>query len=465
MATSRILSGMRSLTWAVLLILAMLAPLQAQVTARVDRECRDYAQWVESRWPVVNDPAQVERVGRIVARLYNAFNTPGYNWRFRIIANPVPNAFALPNGYIYIHQGLLDGMPGAPLTDDEIAFVLAHEMTHVVLNHAGRSEGVSTAMHRISVRSGVVTSTATALASMLLRNTLQAGFSREMETEADHQAVIFVSVAGYDPHAALGFFARMEAYELSHGQTLRIFHTHPKTADRYANVRKWIGTQPVSAIGTLDGMPRMELPVTLVAVLDRGAVVDLTPPEGTDATGSAVPAVASPSPRVGTVKSDIPMVVDAPQVPSPTSARPLEIAAVAPHLQPLLTRTNLVTVSDRGDRLDSAMVSQMVGTRKADALLVLIPDRVQQDSMPWPDGVVYSVDLQLTAVLIDPRDGHLLHSQTVSASGRATLGNASGQTRASVFEEVVDRALRKLDTPLNTVLKGLAVTRPPVPAP
>ena len=79
--------------------------------------------WVEAQWPVVTDPVIVDRVGGIVARLLQAMDAPAYNWRVRVIANPVPNAFALPNGYIYVHLGLLQNMPGdGPISDDELAF-------------------------------------------------------------------------------------------------------------------------------------------------------------------------------------------------------------------------------------------------------------------------------------------------------------------------------------------------------
>jgi len=64
-------------------------------------------------------------------------------------------------------------------------------------------------------------------------------YSRVQETEADHLGLIFTAMAGYDPHAALGFWERMSAQK--EGQsTPEFLSTHPADATRIKNIQKFI---------------------------------------------------------------------------------------------------------------------------------------------------------------------------------------------------------------------------------
>lgn len=62
--------------------------------------------------------------------------------------------------------------------------------------------------------------------------------SRKQESEADHLGLIFMALAGYDPHAALDFWQRMA--QASTGQIPAFLSDHPSDAQRIADIRKWI---------------------------------------------------------------------------------------------------------------------------------------------------------------------------------------------------------------------------------
>ncbi|HEY1324676.1 MAG TPA: M48 family metallopeptidase, partial [Streptosporangiaceae bacterium] len=155
--------------------------------------------------------AMVQRVGSRIA----AVTDLKYQWEFKLIADDKQaNAFALPGGKVAVYTGIL------PITRDEagLAAVLGHEIGHVVARHGGE---------RLSQQMGVqtVTQLAAGMASsdpatvQLVATALGAGaqygvllpWSRQQESEADHIGIILMAQAGYDPHASVELWKRMQA--------------------------------------------------------------------------------------------------------------------------------------------------------------------------------------------------------------------------------------------------------------
>src|SRR5688572_17198246 len=92
---------------------------------------RQVAAEAESQLPILNDRqanAYIDALGRQLAA-----RAPGekYPYRFKIVNDPSINAFALPGGYIYVHNGAIQ----AADNEAQIAGVLAHEIAHVALRH------------------------------------------------------------------------------------------------------------------------------------------------------------------------------------------------------------------------------------------------------------------------------------------------------------------------------------------
>lgn len=474
-----------ALAFLLLLGIVLTHPAAAQVSTRTDRASREISRQIEARYPVIDDSIINDRVGTIVDRLGPIVGGEGFSWQFRVIANPTPNAFALPNGAVYVHEGLLDGLPGdGPLTDDELAFVLAHEMMHVVLNHGSRESGVSTSVQRVINRSGLVRSQAAQLVARLLRGSVEASYSRELETEADREALICVAQAGYAPEAALTLFDRMQQYQQSNGVTLRLFHTHPKATDRYANVRSWLERRAT----TVASKPAPRLPVTLLVVVDPATMAALTapsPPSETSADPQATDASAlpqgtdtclenptaasptnAPSPEPVAVASAPFAARPAPpsQASSPgPAAPPLSAQRVAKRVGPLLDFTRMVTLSTPPQTPHLAALQQAAAARGADAILLLSVDKLEQQAMPWPDGVVYSVAVNLTAVLMRARGNDLAERFALHATQQATLSAQGTRTREDVRYETVEQALQGLTAPLRNALRQTAPS-PPAPA-
>lgn len=184
-----------------------------------DKELEDYVQGVG------------ERLARVSHR-------PNLNYRYRILNSSVPNAFALPGGYIVINRGLLIHLK----SEAELAAVLGHETGHVTAKHsiAGyqRAMAANILLAGVSVaaggRAGVME------LSGVTASLVDKGFSREQEREADWIGIDYMVKAGYNPEGAI----RLQEFfykQLEGGKNPMfvegLFRTHPFSKERLDNAR------------------------------------------------------------------------------------------------------------------------------------------------------------------------------------------------------------------------------------
>jgi predicted Zn-dependent protease len=167
----------------------------------------------------------------------------GYQWEFNLIREDTINAWAMPGGKVVIYTGLL---PIAQ-NDDGLAVVMGHEIAHAVAGHGNErmSQGLLTQL------GGMALSVALAQEPQQTQQLFmtaygvgaQVGFllpySRLHESEADHLGLIFMAMAGYDPHAAVAFWQRM--MQAKQGQAPPEFlSTHPSDQKRIENIKSLI---------------------------------------------------------------------------------------------------------------------------------------------------------------------------------------------------------------------------------
>ena len=391
----------------------------------------------QSGGATADESALLERLEGIVNRLIPVVGGDGIYWRVRMTSNPVPNAYALPNGLLVVHRGLLENLPGtSPLQDDELAFVLAHEMMHVALGHATRAASVDRGLWRTLARSGVNRSPLGNVTAAVLRQGASASYSRELETQADHEALLCVAQAGFSPEAALTLFERMQQFEQTRPATLRIFHTHPRTADRSANVRAWLDAHPSSGSSLLGGKPPQALPVTVVMLGDRGLADALAPTAANAETEQTRNLLAEKVP--------------------PTWTERLSAA-----LAPMRAFTNLVMLAPSAPPFDRDALLRDAAAHPSTLVLALALNDVKQTNMPWPGGCVYAVHVRLSALLIRPGDGHVIDRIELQASREATLSGQGGQTREDVISETLVRALRPMEALTRSTLRALSASPRP----
>ena len=155
--------------------------------------------------------AEAEKVlALVVGRLISVSDDPSRVYKVTILNTPKVNAFALPGGYLYITRGLL------ALANDssEIAAVIAHEMGHVIANHAIlRQEKISSAALGEDVVHEILGDSVAARVALAANQIKLADFSREQELQADAIGIRMIGRAGYDPFAAARFLQTMQAYQ------------------------------------------------------------------------------------------------------------------------------------------------------------------------------------------------------------------------------------------------------------
>jgi len=173
----------------------------------------------------------------IVSRIVAASDRPDLSYRITILNSPAVNAFALPDGYLYVTRGLL------ALADDsaEIAAVLAHEMGHVTANHAiKRQDKARDALVASRAVSDVVDDDQSKRLALAASQRSLAAFSRQQELEADAIGIRTIGKAGYDSFAAARFLTTMAQFaEYRSRLTVQdtrpdFLATHPSTPERVA---------------------------------------------------------------------------------------------------------------------------------------------------------------------------------------------------------------------------------------
>ncbi|UCF16025.1 MAG: M48 family metalloprotease [Phycisphaerales bacterium] len=196
---------------------------------------RDLAHEVRSQLGRGRDP-QVEQmlndIGREVAGcVANKLRV----FSFETLEGAEPNAFALPGGFIFVTISLAD----LCLRDrDELAFILAHEMAHVIRRHAINriiSNSAISAASRVAPIRGAVGGWLRTAGIRFLEST----YSQELESQADQLGVRLMAAAGYDPRACVRLFRRLAKLKSAPEDFDRLgsyFASHPPFDVRIENI-------------------------------------------------------------------------------------------------------------------------------------------------------------------------------------------------------------------------------------
>jgi predicted Zn-dependent protease len=182
-------------------------------------------------------------LNRIVKKLQAHSIAPDFQIQIKILKDPNLNAFAYPNGVIYIHTGILARMDN----EAQLAALLSHEMTHCTHRHSLR---VIRSIKERPAYIAAVQDTLTKLSAVqevarLLGATgsmaAVSGYNRELESEADRVGLDLMAKANYDSREALKLFEYLEQeIEAEEIEEPFFFGTHPNVRQRIANAQKWL---------------------------------------------------------------------------------------------------------------------------------------------------------------------------------------------------------------------------------
>ena len=189
---------------------------------------------------------EVKRVGRNIQKAVTTYfarnkmsqELDGYAWEFNLVENKEANAWCMPGGKVMVYSGIL------PLAQNEagLAVVMGHEIAHAVAKHS--NERMSQAL--VANLGGQMLAQAIKQKPQQTQQIwmglfgvgVQLGavlpYNRLQEGEADRLGLIFMAMAGYDPHAAIAFWQRMS--QQGGAQPPAFLSTHPTDKKRITKI-------------------------------------------------------------------------------------------------------------------------------------------------------------------------------------------------------------------------------------
>lgn len=281
------------------------------------QELRDYGagmlQEMRAYEMVLDDPLLSDYVNSLGYRLVSSSDRPDSGFTFFIVRDPQINAFAAPGGYVAVNAGLINAMG----SEDELAGVMAHEISHVQQQHILRafedqkkmSIPIMLAMLGVMIAAAGRTddaAPAALVAGQSLMIQRQINFTRGDEAEADRVGIQTLARAGFDPNAMAGAFQELQKVMRVNGVDVPEFLLdHPVDTKRIAEakaraeqlgcpkVNRVRDTSPATPSGPLNlTLSNASQPATLSADAEAKAIEDRTTvdvaPQG---QGKALPQV------------------------------------------------------------------------------------------------------------------------------------------------------------------------------
>ena len=201
----------------------------------------------------LEDPVLDEYIQRLWAPLIKAAAARGelstdlqerFAWRILLGRDRSVNAFALPGGYLGVHLGLI----AVVTSHDELASVLAHELSHVTQRHIARSIDEQAKMTPWVIGSMILGAIAVSKNPQAAQGLIVGGqaaaiqsqlsYSRDMEREADRVGYGILADAGYDPQGFVGMFAKLQqASGVNDSGAFPYLRSHPLTTERIADMQ------------------------------------------------------------------------------------------------------------------------------------------------------------------------------------------------------------------------------------
>jgi beta-barrel assembly-enhancing protease len=167
------------------------------------------------------------------------------DWHFYVVNTKQVNAFALPGGYVYVNRGLIESADRL----DELTGTLGHEIGHVVERHSvkqmQKAEKANVGVAVVCTLTSICHSGLAQAAVQVGGSALFASYSRQDELQADSEAVVNVSRAGYSPQGIPDLFqVLLKEREYQPTKVEGWFASHPLEEARIDKAERLIATLP-----------------------------------------------------------------------------------------------------------------------------------------------------------------------------------------------------------------------------
>ncbi len=180
----------------------------------------------------VNDPTLATLLNDLCRRLTACVRDKGRTFRCEAMHDDSPNALALPGGFLFVSDSLAAWCKRQP---DELAFLIGHEMAHVIRRHVWERM-LNDAAVRVA---SAVTSRAGRLGGWFREQgmgLLRSAYSRDSELDADELGLRMAAAAGFAPGGAMVFLQRIERLGSNPSELGKYFGSHPAATERMARL-------------------------------------------------------------------------------------------------------------------------------------------------------------------------------------------------------------------------------------
>ncbi len=187
---------------------------------------------IEKQTPLSQEPLLLLAAESVLRRLQKQVKNKERYFTVKILSLNELNAFALPGGFMYISETLMTHLRHDP---DALAFVIAHEMIHIILKHPLKRMLTSYSLEAISriLKTGSVMG---AIGKDVLKKLLRSHYSRENELLADAYGLRLMYSAGFETSGALRLMRLFSTMQKNEG--FNYFSTHPALSERLNQLQK-----------------------------------------------------------------------------------------------------------------------------------------------------------------------------------------------------------------------------------
>ncbi len=222
----------------------------ATLNASAAKSYTQVVQQAQSKKMVDTTSATSRRIQNVFTRLKpyaNNANQTGipFDWQMTVIKSDELNAWAMPGGKMAMYTGMVDKLN---LTDDEIAAVVGHEMTHALLEHSKKAVGqqvltglaTSIGGSILTQTTGVSSDVVNVSSDLLSQYGVNMPFSRSQESEADAGGLRLMAQAGYNPQSAISVWEKMNRVRDNNNTLNAILSSHPTNNARIQAIRNML---------------------------------------------------------------------------------------------------------------------------------------------------------------------------------------------------------------------------------
>lgn len=189
--------------------------------------------------PLSTDKILIERLNGIGRKIALVSDRKDIEYNFAVLEDDTLNALTLPGGWIYVNKGLMQ-----VFNDDELAYVVAHEVGHIAARHIAKKIQASWAYEFILGLATAGKSMESHNSAAVIKgidavyNLISLSYSRKDEFEADRLAVKYMKKAGFKPQAAVSGLEKLKSNEGLRWKVLEYFRTHPYVEERIKELKR-----------------------------------------------------------------------------------------------------------------------------------------------------------------------------------------------------------------------------------